>query len=715
MGCAALASAQNAVAPNLPANALGANAPGVASRSPQIIASDVSVLIVALDDLSAPGVATIPLYVPPTAPPPPVTPIAPIDGAPVAATPTGFSAPLWRFEADAQKKPKKTKAEKQREKDAEDAKIFNPDPVAITPYTPRGGVDAPAAVTRVPSVIVPGITGMPVAQPTIVRAPGADLAAQLANPAPLAMPAPGRSQLMAVPLRRVLVAQGYKDVQVVAPQSSAIVRAIGEGRLSPRVLDDLKRSLATLAAGSADGAPADIGATIAAGRAASRIGQATGYRAVIGFYVAAPTRINLVGAGAAPDATTQKVAVNMVVADAQRESVEPLQLATTGDSEEIWRETGAEVGAQLLDKTLRDWPATSSVNQPQLAQVHLDTARAALQSGDLPRAQDEINQSLALDGTRAEAYLLRGDVLNAINPGDGLLAYQKAVELKSQNGQDWARIAAAYAYAKTPDWRSAWDAGKRALSLNYDSAALRVTIATAQYGRADLFRKADYANQAEEAETDARSNLERALQLSPDDPTAVRLLARNLLEKKRYEEAARTLDRIAPRYPNDLAIQQQYATALSLLSNQSGREEDAFDAYSRVWKLSGQKTVVVDPATYRVLAAGFDKRAFNVGKLAVQLARGVDSRAILRESALIQLTKLKEEMGDAKAAINVMQPAATVSATIVNSRTFAADLIDQSLEAFQAYLDTGEVSYFQRGDNLYRTAVASLNSARTAQ
>lgn len=704
LGCVSLAGAQNA-----PINAapVANSAAPVAANAAVPASANISVLIVALDDLGAPNAGMVPLISPPIVPraAPPV--IAPADGMPPLVTPTYFSGPLWQWRVSAVKK---TKEEKKREKDAEDARLFNVNPVAPTPYTPPGR----AANPLTENLPAPGnFTPPDAGQPTIVRAPGAGIFVDPSVPnAATDISAPGRSQLMAVPLRRILVSQGYKDVQVVTPASNAIVRAIGEARLSPRVLDELKRSLATLAANNAAGVPADVSATIAAGRAASRIGQATGYRAVVGFYVADPAMINLVGATATPDAKTQKIAVNMVVADAQRESVEPLQFVETGETEEIWRETGAGAGAKMLDETLQDWPANSSDNRDKLAQVHFDAARAAYEGSDLPRAQDELNQSLALDPNRPDAFLLRGDILNAIDPGNGYSAYQKAVELNSTNGQDWARIATAYAYAQTPDWRAAWDAGKRALALNYDSAALRVAIATAQYGRADLFRKAQYPNQADEAEADARTNLERALQLAPDDPTAVRLLSRNLINKRRYEEAGRTLDRIAPNYPNDLEIQSQYALALG---SQVGREEDAFAAYARVWKLSGQTRVTVDAALYRTLASGFDQRLFNLGRLAIQLARGVESRAVLRESALIQLTKLKEEMDTAKDAINIMQPSAAIGATTTNSRVFAANLMDQSLEALQTYLDTGQADYFQTGDSLYRSAVAQLNAARGGQ
>ena len=626
-------------------------------------------------------------------------PLRPADGMPAAVTPTRFDGPLWQWRASAQKPPKKTKEEKRREQEAEDAKRFNVNPVAPTPYTPPGRtnpLEAPAPLA-----------------PNVVRAPDAPAApVPIVPEAPLALAPPGRAQLVALPLKRALNAQGYKDVQVVTPHSPTIIRALGEGRLSSRVLDELQGALATLAANNAAGQAADVNATIAAGRAAARIGQATGYRAVVGFAVSAPSAIGVVGAGTTPDATTQKVAADMIVADAQRESAEPLKFVETGDTPEVWQELGGAAGAKLLDGALRDWPATSSDNNAKLAQVHFDAARAAFDRGDIARAQDELNQSLSLDGTQPQSFLLRGDVLRAIDPNAASTAYRKAVELNSTKGEDWARIAAAYAYAKTPDWRAALLAGQRALALNYDSAPLRVTLATTEYGRAAIFRKLDYPGQADQAESDARGHLERALQIAPDDPTAVRLLARNLLEKRRYEEAARTLDRIAPRYPKDLEIQSQYATALV---NLGGREEDAFAAYSRVWKLSGQKSMNVEPVIYRSLARGFDQRLFSLGKVAVQLSRGVASRAILRETALVQLSKLKEEMEDAKDAIAIMQPAAGVSARDSAARVFAADLMDQSLESFQTYLDTGQGDYFARGDTLYRSAVAQLNTARSAQ
>lgn len=702
LGCSAFLMTQIAEAQGAaPAVAATTATPATA---PMPMAPDINILIIALDDVNSPGNAN-PTYVPPVAPAPAngVAPIAPADGAPAIVTPASFNGKLWQWRVLAQKK---SKEQLKREKEAEDAKLFNIDPVPQTPYTPPGRK----------TVLPPGpagVVGGDVRTAPVVRAPDTPLGALIPEPTePVAAGEPGRSRLMAVPFRRALNAQGYKDVQVVTPESSTIIRAIGEGRLANRVLDELKASLATLAANNAAGVTPDVNATVAAGRAASRIGQATGYRAVVGFYVSEPTAIGVVGAATTPDATTQKVAANMIVADAQRESAEPLKFVETGDTPEIWQEAGGASGAQLLDGTLRDWPATSSENRPRLAQIHFDAARAAFERGNIERAQDELNQSVSLDSSRAEIYILRGDILKASDPNAAANSYRRAVELNSKNGEDWARIAAAYAYAKIPDWPSALSAGQRALALKYDSAPLRITLATTQYGRAAIFRSKDYPVQASTAEEEARMHLDRALQMAPEDPTAVRLLAKNLLDKKSYEEAARTLDRIAPRYPNDLAIQAQYATALG---NQVGREEDAFAAYARVWRLSRQKNVVVDTMTYRTLSGGFDQRLFNLGKVASQLSRGVASRAILRETALIQLSKLKEEMEDAKDSISIMQPSAGVSSTAVASRVFAADLMDQALESYQTYLDTGQGDYFLRGEGLYRDAVAQLNTARSTQ
>jgi hypothetical protein len=186
-------------------------------------------------------------------------------------------------------------------------------------------------------------------------------------------------------------------------------------------------------------------------------------------------------------------------------------------------------------------------------------------------------------------------------------------------------------------------------------------------------------------------------------------LARKLVEARRFDEAAQTLDRVAPRYPKDLEIQTQYAAALT---GQIGREEDAFVAYAKVWKLSGIKNVDVDALTYRALAQGFDLRVRNLGKSAIQLTTGVANGALPREDALLQLTKLKEDMSSAENAINVLRAPASIAPDGPASRVFAADLMNQALEAQQIYLETGQDLQRSRGGQLANQAVARLNAAR---
>ena len=151
------------------------------------------------------------------------------------------------------------------------------------------------------------------------------------------------------------------------------------------------------------------------------------------------------------------------------------------------------------------------------------------------------------------------------------------------------------------------------------------------------------------------------------------------------------------------------------MGSQVGREADAFAAYGRVWKLTGQKAVPVDPVIYRTLASGFDQRVFDLGKVAAQLSGGVATGAMPPESALLQMTKLKEEMDDAQATINIMKPTAGISAATVAARVFAADQMNQSLQMFQNYIESRQIEYRNNGLDLYRQAVAQLNAARASQ
>jgi tetratricopeptide (TPR) repeat protein len=669
-----------------------------------------NVLIVALDDLTV--VTPDPVFIPepaaaiqanvpvttPTLPnrvvplPQPVTPvnpnavppIAPVAPAPleplapappklppiVPANPASYETTDWgtRWIVNAQQvdnttRPK-TKKEIQREREAE---LFMP--------TPDRGVALPA----------PGTPPLrPIPDPMVQLSP---ILPQ--NP-------PGRAQLTAISLRRLLMARGFTDVLTTAPDGNAIERTIGDRRLTSRVLDSLKRSMNTLSRPVAPEPTAVAGAT----RSAVRIGQALGYRAVIVLYMTPPSNLeNGLGAG-----------FTLLLADASKETGEPILVDETGADETILRENGATSAAALLDKSLRDWPMASNADRLTLSSRHLENAKIALEAGNINGAHDEINQAISLDPTRAEAFIIQADVLKRSDPQGAANALRRASELNIKDGQLWARIAQSYAYAANPDWPQTLSAAAKALAANYDSASLRIAMATAQYGRASLFRNYDRAERAVEAEAEARTHLDRALELAPNDPSAIRLLAKTLVSSGSFEEALRTLDRIAPRYPNDLEIQTQYAKALT---GQKGREEDAFVTYGRVWKLSSQAQVDVNATVYRSLALGFDERVATLGKTAVQLTAGVASGAFPRESAYLQLSKLKEDAAAAEGTINVIRPLGGVNAAAAASRIFAADLMNQSLDAHQTFLETGQEIFRGRGVELYRQAIARLNEARS--
>lgn len=650
------ANAQNGAPAALPP------ALGTAPVAAMPTAPNFNILLLALDELPAPN-AVLPAA-PAPAPAPGPAAIAPEGAAaitPATAILPGGMRPFWFANADKKKDP--------------DADLFRlePEPRGLMPRDRT----QPAAT---PDTFVPAPPLVPLPDNTIPLPPTAP---------------PGRAQMVSIPLRRALLAQGWGDVLPTAVGGTAISRAVGERRLTTHTIDALKLALAKLAA---PGAPApDV--TRRASLLAARIGQALGYRAVVAFYVS-PSQ---------PKDGAQNASFSFLVADSAREIGEPILFDEKGTDDTALREAGASTAAALLDKTLRGWPEAAGVDRAALAQSHLEAARNLIAAGDTVNAQDELNQTIALDSSRGEPYVMLGDLLANTDPTGAAVAYRRAVELNTRDGATWAKIAIAFTAGTIPDWPRALDAGRKAIAANYDSVPLRVAMATAQFGRADLFRKADSLDRAEDAEFDARKHLDRALELAPDDPAAVRLLARKLVETRRFSEATQTLDRVAPRYPRDIEIQSQYAAALT---GQVGREEDAFATYARVWRLTGQNSVVVDAITYRALAQGFDLRVNNLGKSARQLTTGVANGALPREDALLQLTKLKEDMGDAENAINVLRAPASIGAEASASRVFAADLMNQALEAQQIYLETGQELYRLRGSQLNNQAIARLNAVR---
>ncbi|MBV9468995.1 MAG: tetratricopeptide repeat protein, partial [Abitibacteriaceae bacterium] len=471
---------------------------------------------------------------------------------------------------------------------------------------------------------------------------------------------------------------------------------------------------------------------------ASRIGLALNYRAVIvlavvphaatdaGSALLVPTAASGTGQGTntatnksgnaalpPPSLPAKSATYALLIVDAARETGEPIVFDESGGDDLSLNETAADTGAALIEKRLNEWGPVAPTDRAQKITAHMTAARAAATKGDLVTAEDEIVQVIALDGTRAEAQVFLGDILQASDPANAAAAYRRAVDLNAKDGLTWAKIAIASTLGPQPNWPGAIEAGQNAIKLGYDTASVRTAMATAQYGRADIFRKYDRMDKAQDAEAEARQHLDRAAQLEPDNPDVARLMARQLVAQGRYSDALQSLDRLALQYPNDIGLQTQYAQVLTTYGR---RDEDAFAAWANVWKLTGAQGVTLDPLQYRHISEGFDQRLDDIGRSAAQLTTSVAQGAMPRETALVQLAKLKEDMTVAVAAIKIIQPPGDRNLSLMHtSRTFAADLMDQALDAHQTYLETGQENFRVRAIELHRQSINRLNAARASR
>jgi tetratricopeptide (TPR) repeat protein len=529
--------------------------------------------------------------------------------------------------------------------------------------------------------------------------------------------APGRAQTMAAPLRRALAGAGFRDVLSTPLDGPSVLRSMNSGRLSIRVADTLRfatgQMLDAAKAGAgrfsaqpgviedAPPAPALAQARQAAIASATRIGLTMGYRAVLVLAVAS-------------DAEKTGAVYSLLLVDAPRETGEAFLLHQAGTNEIAVDQNAANSAAQNLASQLRTWPAFSNSDRAAQVEKHMASARAALQKGDLPTAQDQLNLVVAFDASNSEAYVLLGDALQGSDPPAAAKAYQRAAEINTKSGEVWAKIAMTHTMSSPPDWVRTLQSASRALQLGYDSANLRTAMAAAEFGRAELFRRSGRVDQAEDTELVARQHLDRARELAPDNPevsaSVSRLMAKYLLEQKRYKEAVQSLELLAIQYPNDLQTQTMYARALE---GYGKRDEDTFLAWSKVWRIGGESEVPLEAGRYAVIADGFDQRAVNILKNIFQMTYGVSTGAILRETALLQTDRAKNDLQAAITALQLMRPPAgrTTSEAHVN-RLFAADLMSQALEYYSIYLETGNDLNRTRAVDMHRQAIESLNLAR---
>lgn len=520
---------------------------------------------------------------------------------------------------------------------------------------------------------------------------------------------PGEAQMIAAPLRRIFMEAGAIDVLNTALDGPSMVRAINAARLSPRVISTargvLRRAELDILK-NANGAPVEISAALQedAVNAFTRIGQAMGYRVVVA--VAAPPSV-------APG--SPRALILLVDCEQQTGQLIPISVPGQTNNAQDTDNVAAAAGALLLPR-LSKLPSSSSTSKSTLANAYLQAAKDAAAKKDLPAAQDYINQVVGLEPNNSEAYETLGNLLQQAAPQAAAMAYNRALDITPDNGPLWSKLALTYTLGANPSWPNALDAAQHALSAGYDSALLRTVMASAEFGRAKLFRKADRSNQAEIATRQAKEYMALAMKLAPQDSSAnvdvSKLMAQNLFDNGQFNEAASALDLAARQYPDDLELQKQYA---NILSSADDRQEDAFVAWAKVWKLENDDVVELSAQRYKDIASGFDKHVFNLAKAASILTSSASQGTIPAATALPQVQRYASLLKNAMDALHAMRPpAGRLSTEVQVHRLIAGDLFSQAVQSYALYLQDGDQNVLANGGQLHYKAIDSLNNARKA-
>lgn len=520
---------------------------------------------------------------------------------------------------------------------------------------------------------------------------------------------PGEAQMIAAPLRRIFMEAGATDVLNTALDGPSMVRVINAARISPRVIDTARGVLRRIEQDmlqSSSGAPVEIPAALQqdATTAFTRIGQAMGYRIVVAL--AAPP--------SAP-AGSPRALILLVDCELQSGQIIPVNVPAQANNLQDTDNVAAAAGALLLPR-LAHLPPSSSAAKSALAAKYLQAAKDAAAKKDLPAAQDYINQVVGLQPNNANAFETLGDLMQKAAPQAATSAYSHALEITPDNGPLWSKLALTYTFGDNPNWPGALDAAQHALSAGYESALLRTVMAAAEFGRARLFTQANRADDADLANRKAKEYMARAMKLAPQDPNdnidVSKLMARNLFDNEQFNEAAATLDLVVRQHPDDLELQKLYATALS---SADGREEDAFVAWSNVWKLEGDDAVPLDAPRYKALASGFDKHVFNLAKAASMLTGSVAAGTIPSSTALTQVQSYAAQIKSAMDSLHIMRPpAGRLSTEVQVTRLIAGDLFSQAVQSYLLYLQNGDQNVLAHGGQLHYQAIDRLNAARKA-
>lgn len=582
-----------------------------------------------------------------------------------------------------------------------------PEPSASDfPATPGAAGNAPAVpgVPGVPSGIVPGTSPS--------DATGDEAFSSLAPPRI------SRAQGAAVPLRRALLKAGSADVLTTGLDGAPVLRALNSHRLSQRTSEHLQESMARLiVAGKTNPDDEDLKTVI---QNAARFGQALGYRGVIVLaLMPRPEALPTANQAAPP---LQEATYGMVVVDALRETGEPLVFDEKGVDEPAMHQAAAFTGGAIVEKVAAVWTPVLAEEKRRLSLNYLNKARdllsqtAVMQTNpqEATRLQNEaldlLNQAVSLDVNQVEAYVMLGDLRAAKDASVAASEYSRAAQLKPSDGKVWTKVAIAYTKGTTPDWPRALDAAKRALALGYESAELHLAYAVTQWGRAEIFRNYNAEPRADAAESDARAHLDRALLLAPqDEPGVLREIAAQLVAQSRYKEGVSVLEKLSKLYPGDKETQLLLAQALLYLPNQ---QEEAFNAWAKVWKSQSLAQVALDTAQYAILVEGFDRTLNSLGKEAARLAGGVQRGGVPREQALLQMTRLRDDLNIAQETIKIMVAPSLTQRQDHTSRVFAGDLMVQAFGNYIMFFETVDNTLFNRASDLHRQSIQTLNLVR---
>ncbi len=528
-----------------------------------------------------------------------------------------------------------------------------------------------------------------------------------------------RAQGAAVPLRRALLKAGCVDVMTTGADGAPILRVLNSHRLSLRTIQILQDGMGQLmVAGKTTTNDENVRSLI---RSASRVGQALGYRGVIVVALLPRAAANSNGV-ATP---TVEATYGVVIADAMREKGEPLVFDEKGVDDGAMHESAALTERAIIEKIAVDWTPVTADEKRQASLNYLNQARdllaqtAVMQANpaEATRLQNEavdtLNQSLAMDVNQIESYVMLGDLLAVKDASGAASEYNRAAQLKPTDGKVWTKVAIAYTKGGTPDWPHALEAAKRALALGYEAADLHLAYAVTQWGRAAIFRRYNAEDRAVAAETDARTHLDRALLLAPqDDPGVMRDIASQLVAQGRYKEGVSVLEKMTKLYPTDKEIQILLAQSLLNIPNQ---EEGAFGAWAKVWKTQNTAQVTLDPAQYAFIIEGFDRNVASIGKEASRLASGVAQAGVPREQALLQMMRLRDDLNVAQETIKIMVPPTATQRLNHNSRIFAIDLMSQAFGNYIMFLETADTTMFNRATDLHRQAMVTLNLVRATK